>query len=106
MEAQVEAPVSVRAWGNPRWRERRNLRAVHLALLGPLEVHTDEGLVSLGAPKERAVLEMLALRSGRPVPTGSRSSPGCGTRESPGRHPRSYRLTCRTYAERCLLIAL
>ncbi len=61
----------MRAWGNPRWRERRNLRAVHLALLGPLEVHTDEGLVSLGAPKERAVLEMLALRSGRPVPTES-----------------------------------
>jgi DNA-binding SARP family transcriptional activator len=41
---------------------------VHVALLGPLEVTSEEGPVVLGAPKERAVLEMLALRAGRPVP--------------------------------------
>jgi predicted ATPase/DNA-binding SARP family transcriptional activator len=33
-----------------------------------LEVTSEEGPVVLGAPKERAVLEMLALRAGRPVP--------------------------------------
>ena len=54
----------------PWWRGQRvNLRTVHLALLGPLEVRTGEGLVGLGAPKERAVLQMLALGSGRPIPT-------------------------------------
>ena len=88
MEAQYRSPVSVPAWGNPRWRERRNLRAVHLALLGPLEVHTDEGLVSLGAPKERAVLEMLALRSGRPGPDGVAPRRAVGPGRAPGRRSR------------------
>jgi predicted ATPase/DNA-binding SARP family transcriptional activator len=42
--------------------------SVQLALLGPLEVTSGQGRVVLSAPKERAVLEMLALRAGRPVP--------------------------------------
>jgi predicted ATPase/DNA-binding SARP family transcriptional activator len=41
---------------------------VQLALLGPLEVTSGHSRVALSAPKERAVLEMLALRAGRPVP--------------------------------------
>jgi predicted ATPase/DNA-binding SARP family transcriptional activator len=41
---------------------------VQLGLLGPLEVISDKGRVVLSAPKERAVLEMLALRVGRSVP--------------------------------------
>jgi predicted ATPase/DNA-binding SARP family transcriptional activator len=41
---------------------------VQLALLGPLEVTSGQGRVVLSAPKEQAVLEMLALRPGRPVP--------------------------------------
>ncbi len=42
-----------------------------MAVLGPLEVDSGEGPVVLSAPKERAVLEMLALRAGRPVPVES-----------------------------------
>ena len=41
--------------------------SVQLALLGPLEVTSGRGRVVLSAPKERAVLGMLALRAGRPV---------------------------------------
>ena len=41
--------------------------SVQLALLGPLEVSSGLGRTVLSAPKERAVLEMLALRPGRPV---------------------------------------
>ena len=44
---------------------------VHVALLGPLEVGSDQGAVALGTPKERAVLELLALRAGCPVPAES-----------------------------------
>jgi DNA-binding SARP family transcriptional activator len=40
---------------------------VHVALLGPLIIDTGQGRVLLSAPKERAVLEMLALRAGRVV---------------------------------------
>jgi predicted ATPase/DNA-binding SARP family transcriptional activator len=42
---------------------------MHVAVLGPLEVALADGPVALGAPKERAVLEMLALRPGQLVPT-------------------------------------
>ena len=38
-----------------------------MAVLGPLEVLSAQGPVALGAPKERAVVEMLALRAGQPV---------------------------------------
>ena len=41
---------------------------MQLALLGPLEVTSGPSRVVLSAAKERAVLEMLALRAGRPVP--------------------------------------
>jgi predicted ATPase/DNA-binding SARP family transcriptional activator len=44
---------------------------MQVALLGPLQVTSDRGPVVLGAPRERAVLEMLALRAGRPVPVDS-----------------------------------
>ncbi len=44
---------------------------MHVAVLGPLEVRLADGPVALGGPKERAVLEMLALRAGQPVPTES-----------------------------------
>jgi predicted ATPase/DNA-binding SARP family transcriptional activator len=40
---------------------------VDIALLGPLEVRVGQGTVLLNAPKERAVLEALALRAGSPV---------------------------------------
>ena len=38
-----------------------------LFLLGPVEARRDDGLVALGAPKQRALLAMLALQVGRPV---------------------------------------
>ncbi|HXW79185.1 MAG TPA: BTAD domain-containing putative transcriptional regulator, partial [Acidimicrobiales bacterium] len=41
---------------------------MQVALLGELRVRTGDDLVALSAPKERAVLEMLALRAGLPVP--------------------------------------
>jgi predicted ATPase/DNA-binding SARP family transcriptional activator len=40
---------------------------VEVALLGPLEVTVGGGRVAIGAPKERAVLAVLALRAGRPL---------------------------------------
>ena len=43
------------------------LSLVQVALLGPLEVRLEKGPVELPAPKQRAVVEMLALRPGRPV---------------------------------------
>ncbi len=43
------------------------LALVQVALLGPLEVRLEKGPVELPAPKQRAVVEMLALRPGRPV---------------------------------------
>ena len=43
------------------------LASVQVALLGPLEVRSEKGPVELSAPKQRAVVEMLALRPGRPV---------------------------------------
>ena len=44
---------------------------MYVAVLGPLELRLAHGPVALGARKERAVLEMLALRAGQPVPTES-----------------------------------
>ena len=41
--------------------------AVQVALLGSLVVTTDQCDVALGAAKQRAVIELLALRAGRPV---------------------------------------
>ena len=43
------------------------LAPVQVALLGPLEVRSEKGPVELSAPKQRAVVEMLALRPGRAV---------------------------------------
>ena len=42
---------------------------VDLRLLGPVELRLGDGPVELGPRKQRAVLAMLALRSGRTVPT-------------------------------------
>ena len=36
-------------------------------ILGPLEVVTDEGAISLGGPEQRAVLAHLSLRANHPV---------------------------------------
>ena len=41
--------------------------AVRVALLGPLELSSDRGAIVIGAPKERALLELLALRAGHTV---------------------------------------
>ena len=41
---------------------------MHIALLGPLEVTSGHAPVLVSAPKERAVLEVLGLRSGRTTP--------------------------------------
>ena len=38
-------------------------------ILGPLEVHGDEGPLAVGGPRQRAVLAALLLRAGRVVPT-------------------------------------
>jgi DNA-binding SARP family transcriptional activator len=40
-------------------------------VLGPLEVCLADGRIAFRAPKERAVLEMLALRAGQPIATES-----------------------------------
>lgn len=56
---------------------------MQVALLGPLEVTSEEGPVALGAPKERAVLEMLGLRAGRPVATEALSNGLWGEVEPP-----------------------
>ena len=41
--------------------------AVEFRILGPLEVRTDNGAVSLGGPKPRAVLAVLLLHANRAV---------------------------------------
>lgn len=40
---------------------------MEIRLLGPVEVHDENGPVHIGSPKIRAVLAVLALESGRPV---------------------------------------
>src|SRR5215204_1258554 len=40
---------------------------MHIHLLGPVEVVTDQGPVALGGPKPRALLAMLALETGSTV---------------------------------------
>ncbi len=40
-----------------------------LRLLGPIEAHLDGHPIALGAPKQRALLAMLALELGRTVST-------------------------------------
>ncbi len=50
------------------------LGPMQVALLGALVVATDKGEVTLGAAKQRAVIEVLALRAGRPVSLESLSA--------------------------------
>lgn len=40
---------------------------MRISVLGPLEVHGALGAIEIAAPKQRAVLTVLALRAGRPV---------------------------------------
>ena len=63
-----------RSLGSAALRTRRkrangspNVALVQVALLGPLEVRSEKGPVGLSVPKQRAVVEMLALRPSRPV---------------------------------------
>jgi hypothetical protein len=41
--------------------------AMHVHLLGPVEVLSDRGPIPLGGPKPRALLAMLALEAGSTV---------------------------------------
>jgi DNA-binding SARP family transcriptional activator len=43
------------------------LPSVQVNVLGPVEVHTDVGVLDLGTPKQRAVVAALAMTPGRPV---------------------------------------
>jgi hypothetical protein len=52
-------------------RDHLKSGAIHVADAGPLEVRLVDGPTVLGAPKERALLEMLALRAGQPIATES-----------------------------------
>jgi predicted ATPase/DNA-binding SARP family transcriptional activator len=65
---------------------------VRIGLLGPLEIVTADGPVAFGAPKERALLTLLALRVGRPVSTTEVIDALWG--ESP---PRTARKAVQTY---------
>ncbi len=60
-------PVPVPA---PRWTLRRRDRedAVRIGLLGPLDVRTPHGPVALTSARQRAVLALLAMSAGSPVP--------------------------------------
>ncbi|MET8509665.1 helix-turn-helix domain-containing protein, partial [Streptomyces sp. NPDC004787] len=40
------------------------------SVLGSTQAHTAEGGVAVGGPRVRALLTVLALRAGRPVPVG------------------------------------
>ncbi|MFF9197011.1 BTAD domain-containing putative transcriptional regulator [Streptomyces sp. NPDC014779] len=40
------------------------------SVLGPTQAHTAEGGIAVGGPRVRALLTVLALRAGRPVPVG------------------------------------
>ncbi len=66
---------------------------MQVGLLGPLRVVGDDGVeVRVAAPKERAVLELLALRAGRVAPAGELIDAVWG--EDP---PRSASKTLQTY---------
>ena len=75
VERGIGAVYERRALGSAALRTHRkrangqppNVGLVQVALLGPLEVRSEKGPVGLSAPKQRAVVEMLALRPGRPV---------------------------------------
>jgi WD40 repeat protein/serine/threonine protein kinase len=56
-----------RGSGLPRPRSARYLPRVDFRVLGPLEVAGAEGLVSIGGPKQRAVLAHLLVRSNQSV---------------------------------------
>jgi predicted ATPase/DNA-binding SARP family transcriptional activator len=65
---------------------------VEVSLLGPLRVETAGRLVTIGAAKERAALELLALRPGRTVRTEELIEALWGAAP-----PRSARKTVQTY---------
>src|SRR5262245_27706055 len=55
---------------------------MNVHLLGPVEVRLDGRPIALGARKQRAVLAMLALQAGRPVPA-ARLAEGLWGEEQP-----------------------
>ena len=74
---------------------------MQVALLGPLRVVADDGVeIRVAAPKERAVVELLALRAGLVVSAGELID-ACGVRIRPGWRPRRCRPMCRRCAGCC-----
>ena len=62
-----------------------------LRLLGPIEARLDGRVIALGAPKQRAVLAMLALEVGRTVPV-DRLAEGLWGEQPPGSAPKMVQL--------------
>lgn len=80
-------------------RNGQNQR-VHVAMLGPLEVHADSGsLLEVGGARLRALLILLALQPGQVVTTGWSTASGT-RRRRPGR-PMRCRPWCHGYGVRC-----
>ena len=65
--------------------------ALDLRLLGPVEVRIDGRVVALGAPKQRAVLAMLALEAGRTV-SADRLAEGLWGEQPPASAPKMVQL--------------
>ena len=76
-------------------RPVRRLVGVEVALLGPLSVTVAEGQVSVGSPKERAVLSLLALRGANGCPAAELVAALWGDRA-----PRSAAKTLQTYVSK------
>src|SRR5436309_12651333 len=53
----------------PRTEGCYNLHMLEFRILGPLEVVNDQGPLTLGGAKQRALLALLLLNAGRVVPT-------------------------------------
>ncbi len=64
---------------------------IDLRLLGPIEARRDERPVALGAPKQRAVLAMLALEAGRTV-SADRLAEGLWGEKPPASAPKMVQL--------------
>ena len=62
-----------------------------LRLLGPIEARLDERPIALGAPKQRAVLAMLALQAGRTV-SADRLAEGLWGEQPPASAPKMVQL--------------
>ena len=66
-------------------------KGVDLRLLGPIEARLDERPIALGAPKQRAVLAMLALQLGRTV-SADRLAEGLWGEQPPASAPKMVQL--------------